>query len=86
MLLQRPHNGGRVRVRAAPLARLSPYRIHRADAPRQRIDVVQIAHDALLMGDGDAEAGQGQIFGQLEKVPQLRAAHQQRHVHRVNPQ
>ena len=71
-LRKRPGDAGGVGIGAAPFAGLAPHRIHGADAPRQRIHHIQIAHDLLLVRNGDAEAGERQIVGQLKEIAQMR--------------
>ena len=60
MPLQRNGHAGRVGIGSAPLPRFAPDRIHRSDAPRQRVHLIQVAQDFLLVRNGDAEAGQRQ--------------------------
>ena len=81
--LQRNRDSVGIGVGAAPLSRFSPHRVDRADAPRQRIDQVEIAQDLLLVRDGHAESGQRQLLGQHQKILELRRLHQKRQIHRI---
>ena len=81
---QRQRYPRRVGIRSAPLARLAPHRVHRANAPRQRVHHVQVADDLLLVRQGDAETGQRQFGRHREEIAQVRRRHQERQVHRVH--
>ena len=84
MLFKRFDHGGRVRVGSAPFPGFAPNGVDCADAPRQRIDVIQIPHDFLLVRNGDAETGDGKLARQLHKIAKLAGGHQHRHIDGVD--
>ena len=67
-LPERHRDAGHIGISASPFASLAPNGIYRANAPRQRIDYVQIAENFLLMGNRHAEARDRQFFGKAEEI------------------
>ena len=51
---------------------------------RQRIHMIEIAHDAALVGMVTLKPDERKILGELEKIAQLIRVHQQRHIDRID--
>ena len=81
---ERPSDAGGIGIGATPLAGLAPDGVDSADASRQRIHHVQVADDLLLVGDGDAETGEGKLGGQREEIAQACRGDQERQIDGVH--
>ena len=79
-LFERHANAVDVGIGATPLAGFAPDGIDCANAAAERVERVEVADDALFVGDGDAEALEREAGGEDEEILQLQRTDQKREI------